>query len=134
MKLLLDTHIILWTLAGDERLSQKARELIEHPESEIYYSTASPWETDIKHALHPEAMSLSGAQMIEYCDEAGFLPLPIANRHIRNLCTLERADGAPPHRDPFDRIMIAQAKTDGMLFVTHDALLPWYGESCIVFV
>ena len=57
MKLLLDTHILMWTLTDDPRLSASARTLIEHADSEIYYSVISVWETDIKHLLHPDVLS-----------------------------------------------------------------------------
>ena len=134
MKLLLDTHILLWTLADDPRLSSKARELIDHPETEIYYSIVSPWETGIKYAVHPEMIRLSGDELMQYCEEAGFLPLSVTARHVHALFTLKREENAPAHKDPFDRIMIAQAKADGMLFLTHDRLLPYYEEHCIVYV
>ena len=134
MKLLLDTHILLWTLADDPRLSRQAREMIDHPESEIIYSAVSPWETEIKHALHPDQMSISGSDLITYCQEAGFISLPVANRHVIMLSTLSRREESAPHRDPFDRIMICQAKADGLIFLTHDHLLPDYQEPCIVYV
>lgn len=132
MKVLLDTHIILWALADDEKLSQKARNIILSKENEIYYSTASIWEITIKHMLHPEHMKLSGKQISNYCQEAGYQMLPIKDEHAHTLETLQREERAPKHNDPFDRIMLAQAKEERMLFITHDSLIPYYGEECVV--
>lgn len=132
MKVLLDTHIILWALADDEKLSQKARNIILSKENEIYYSTASIWEITIKHMLHPEHMKLSGKQISNYCQEAGYQMLPIKDEHAHTLETLQREERAPKHNDPFDRIMLAQAKEGRMLFITHDSLIPYYGEECVV--
>lgn len=132
MKVLLDTHIILWALADDEKLSQKARNIILSKENEIYYSTASIWEITIKHMLHPEHMKLSGKQISNYCQEAGYQMLPIKDEHVHTLETLQREERAPKHNDPFDRIMLAQAKEERMLFITHDSLIPYYGEECVV--
>lgn len=132
MKVLLDTHIILWALTDDEKLSQKARNIILSKENEIYYSTASIWEITIKHMLHPEHMKLSGKQISNYCQEAGYQMLPIKDEHAHTLETLQREERAPKHNDPFDRIMLAQAKEERMLFITHDSLIPYYGEECVV--
>lgn len=60
--------------------------------------------------------------------------LPVCDQHVYELETLTREEGAPPHNDPFDRILISQAKADGMKFVTHDSLIPQYNEGCIVTV
>ena len=134
MKLLLDTHILLWTLADDPRLSEKAREWIENADAEIYYSVISPCETEIKYSVHPEMIRISGNELTRYCDEAGFHCLPVASRHVRVLSSLKRRENAQEHKDPFDRMMISQAKADGMLFLTHDRLLSGYDEACIVMV
>lgn len=72
MKVLLDTHIILWALTNDERLSEKAKTIILFRENDIYYSTASIWEISIKHMAHPEHMTLSGEQLSAYCQKAGY--------------------------------------------------------------
>ncbi|MBR6322595.1 MAG: type II toxin-antitoxin system VapC family toxin [Lachnospiraceae bacterium] len=132
MNLLLDTHILIWALNEDVRLSEKAKELILDPDNAIYYSTASIWEVSIKHAAHPENVTFSGKELSQYCQEAGFLPLEIKDKHVFSLETITRAEGAPPHHDPFDRILIAQAKSDNLSFLTHDTNLKYYEERCIV--
>ncbi len=134
MKVLLDTHIILWALSDDKRLSEKAKTIILSEENEIYYSTASVWEIAIKRMSHPEHMTLSGRQFSEYCQRAGYQMLSVRDDHVYVLEKLRRAENAPRHNDPFDRIMLAQAKAEGMSFITHDSLIPHYMEECIIAV
>ena len=134
MNLLLDTHVLIWTLNEDQRLSEKARELILDPDNAIYYSSVSIWEVAIKHAIHPENVTFTGKELSQYCQEAGFLPVEMRDRHVFALETITRADDAPPHHDPFDRMLIAQAKAENMSFLTHDSLLPYYNETCIISV
>ena len=131
MNLLLDTHILIWALNEDPRLPKKAKEVILDEDNTIYYSTVSIWEIAIKHATHPESVQFSGKELARFCHEAGFLPVEMKDRHVFALETITRADGAPPHHDPFDRMLIAQAKAENMSFVTHDSLLPFYEEKCI---
>lgn len=132
MNLLLDTHILIWALNEDPKLSEKARSLILDPDNAIYYSSVSIWEVAIKHALHPDNVQFSGKELSQYCQEAGFLPVEMRDKHVYALETITRADDAPAHHDPFDRILIAQAKAENLSFLTHDSLIPYYNETCIV--
>ncbi len=134
MKVLLDTHILLWALSNDLRLPEKARKLIENENNEIYYSIISLWEVEIKHLMHPDAMSVSAEQIAEYCVQSGFQKLSIEENHIYALADLMRERNVQPHKDPFDRILICQASTENMIFVTHDALIGGYSEPCILTV
>lgn len=134
MKLLLDTHILMWAFAGDPRLSQKAVELINDNENELLCSSASIWEISLKHSHDPNRFDLTAERMIQLCNENGIKQLPIFFRHIPALNSLQRPDSVPFHKDPFDRIMIAQAKTDHLFFLTHDKLLIYYNEPCLIFV
>ena len=131
MKILLDTHIIIWTLENNPKLSDKARELIEDESNEIFYSVASIWEVQIKHMARPDKMHIDGKDLSEKCIASGFTVLPVVERHVFALDYLKRKEGAAPHNDPFDRMLISQAKQDGLLFLTHDSLLPDYQEECI---
>lgn len=134
MNLLLDTYILIWALNEDPQLSLKARELILDPNNAIYYSSVSVWEIAIKHAIHPESVTFSGKELSQYCQEAGFLPIEMRDRHVFALETITRSDNAPPHHDPFDRMLIAQAKAENMSFLTHNSLIPYYNEKCIISV
>ena len=98
----------------------------------MYYSAASICEVAIKHALHPESMAFSGREISDYCREAGYLPLEVRDRHVFALEGLVRPVDAPPHKDPFDRILVAQAKAENMFLLTHDRLIPYYNEKCII--
>lgn len=131
MKLLLDTHILLWTLADDVRLSEKARKLFENEENDLYYSIASIWEIQMKCLAHPGQMDFTAEQISHYCKESGFYKLPVNEAHIFYLKELKHIENAPPHKDPFDRIMVCQAAVENMLFVTHDHLIAGYNEPCI---
>ena len=134
MNLLLDTHILIWALNEDPALSEKAREIILDSDNAIYYSTVSVWEIAIKHALHPDNVEFTGKELAGFSKEAGFLPLEVRDRHVFALETLSRPADAPRHNDPFDRMLIAQAKAENMVFLTHDSLIPYYGEQCIMSV
>ena len=134
MNLLLDTHILIWALNDDYRLPKRARELILDESNVIYYSSVSIWEIAIKHASHPEDVEFSGKELSQFCQEAGFLPIEVRDKHVYALETIQRAESAPPHHDPFDRMLIAQAKAENMSFVTHDSLIPYYEENYIIAV
>ena len=134
MRLLLDTHIILWTLNDNPKLSKEARKLILDPDNEIYYSTASIWETTIKFMSKPDKIHISGTKLAEFCNQVGFRMVPISDNHVRQLETLRYHKEIQDHNDPFDRIMICQAKAEGFRFVTHDTKIPFYQEPCVISV
>ena len=132
MNILLDTHILIWALNEDPRLPDRAKEMILDEGNAVYYSTVSIWEVAIKHAIHPEDVEFTGKELAGFCQEAGFLPVEMRDRHVFALETITRVEGAPPHHDPFDRMLIAQAKAENMSFLTHDSMLPYYNENCII--
>lgn len=132
MNYLLDTHIVLWALVDDGRLGEEIRALIEDPDNTIFYSMASVWEVAVKHKIHPEQMPVSEEELVSLCDKTGFVELGIENSHIYAVKTLSRPDTAPKHNDPFDRLLIAQAKSENLKFITHDGLLEAYNEPCIM--
>ena len=122
MRLLLDTQIALWALTCSARLGSMAQELTEKSANEIYVSTASVWEIAIKHALGRGDMPISGTRAADLFAQAGYLELPVVWRHAATV------DSLPPiHRDPFDRILIAQAFTEPMHLLSRDATLAAYG-------
>lgn len=134
MKLLLDTHIILWALDDNPKLPRQAKALIVDARNDIYYSSASVWETAIKYMSKPDKIRISGFRLSELFREMGYQMLPITDKHVGALEILVFHGGHQVHNDPFDRIMIAQAKADGMKFVTHDSKIPFYNESCVITV
>lgn len=113
MRLLLDSHVFLWWLADDGRLSAAARAAIVDSRSIVHISAATIWELAIKAALG--RLDTGGADLAEEIAANGFFELPISSRHAA-------AAGALPrhHDDPFDRMLIAQARTEELVLVTRD--------------
>ncbi len=133
MKVLIDTHIAIWAVLNDPKLPKQARDIILDKGNVIYYSTASVWEITIKHMLHPDKLRIDGSLLEKGCEESGYIVLPVFNKHVSALETLKRHESAPRHNDPFDRIMVAQAKAENIMFLTHDSLIPYYDEPFIIF-
>ena len=134
MNILLDTHLILWALNDDPKLPKRARSLILNPENTIYYSVVSVWEVSLKHAVRPDNVELDAREFTAYCQRAGFVPLDLTDKHVHASETLTRPEDAPRHSDPFDRLLLAQAKAERFFFLTHDSKFPGYQERCILAV
>lgn len=125
MKYLLDTNILLYALLDDPVLPDEARNIIESPEHEKYVSVASIWEIVIKHAKHPEAMPVSGDSVARHCEKCGIQLIPITKEHALTVASLKTPDS---HSDPFDRLLIAQSKYEGVQLITCDEQLANYNE------
>ena len=125
MKYLLDTHVLIWFMTGNEKLSEKACKIIERNE-EIYYSPLSIYEIEAKRAKHPDKISSTGKEIVAFCEEAGFKELPFTEKHALEIENLKRYENTPPHNDPFDKMMLCQAIAENMLFITHDARIVEY--------
>ena len=121
-------------ICSREAHSEKARELILNPDNTIYYSTISVWEVLLKHSRRPDNISFDETDFSESCREGGFVPLGLADKHILAVHTLTRSDAEKEHNDPFDRLLLAQAKVENLSFLTHDALIPGYGEKWVITV
>lgn len=126
MKILLDTHILLWYFEDNARLPLKARKFIEDEANEIFFSVLSVWEVEIKHTAHPDRISMTSEEFIDYCQELNFAQVPVEVGHILKVKKLVRKENTPPHNDPFDRLMICQAIVEGMILMTHDARIAEY--------
>lgn len=123
MRLLLDTHTLLWVLSDLPRLRESARELIADRQNDVFVSAASAWEIAIKSGTGAlRAPPELGAQL----DAKAFSPLPITIVHGLHA-------GALPlhHRDPFDRMLVAQAQLEGLTIVTRDPNIPRYGVATL---
>lgn len=132
MRYLLDTHIILWELIGDKRLSKDARKIIEDGKNEIYYSTASAWEIEIKH-LNREDFKLSAEQFIFLCDQNGIANISIKNSNILKIKDINKVKNTK-HNDPFDKMLLAQAMSENMILITHDKKFEAYSNPNIMLV
>ena len=124
MKYLLDTHIILWAGFDVKRLSRKAKTILENPENALYFSPISLWEISIKHEKHPEQMAVTSERVREIAIKMGFIELPVRSRHGVDVAKLPAI-----HNDPFDRMLVTQARSDGLSLLSHDSKVIAYGES-----
>lgn len=134
MKILLDTHMAVWAVLDKGELSQMAREMILDPSNTIFYSPVSTWEIHLKHRRNPENMQMDAPDFIDCCRDSGFVPLNLCDNHVAAVVTLSRSEGAPEHKDPFDRLLLAQAKAENIMFLTHDSKLTFYNEACMICV
>jgi PIN domain nuclease of toxin-antitoxin system len=127
MKLLLDTHVFLWWVSDAPELSDAARAAISDPGNTCYLSLASCWELSIKSSIGKLKLKKPVERFIsEQMQQNGFLLLNIELRHVAKVENLELH-----HRDPFDRLLVTQAKTERMTLVTADTVLSGYGIRCI---
>lgn len=124
MNLLVDTQIALWWLSNDERLSSRSRDLISSAETAAYFSVGSLWEIAIKNGQG--RLEANATMVARWLKEWAVEILPIALPH---LAVLEQLP--PHHRDPFDRLILAQALSEGMRVLTSDDKMTIYGVPCI---
>ena len=123
MRLLLDSHVVIWLYQGDAKLGAEARETIGRPESQLFVSVATHWELGLKHALG----RLPLLEPLLQCLHRG-LPLPGTETLSIHLPHVAVAIGLPPHHgDPFDRMLVAQAMAEEMTIVSHDRQFEAYG-------
>ena len=121
MIVLLDTHLLLWAAGQPQKLSRKARRLLEDPDSQLWFSATSLWEIAIKRALGREDFKTEPIRLRRALIDNGWRELAISSEHA--LATL----GLPSlHKDPFDRMLIAQAQVEGIILATSDALVAQY--------
>jgi PIN domain nuclease of toxin-antitoxin system len=113
MRLLLDTHAFLWVLGNPKKLSKKLTTSIEDPSTNVFVSAASTWEIAIKTALGKLRADLD--ELVAESRSLGFKDLPVSVAHTLRVRSLP-----PHHRDPFDRVLVAQAIEDGLTLVTRD--------------
>ncbi len=128
MKLLLDTHLLLWAAGDPDQLSTKARALIEEEDNELFFSAASLWEIAIKRGLGRTDFHVDARVLRRSLLDNGYSELAITSEHAVAIDTLPLI-----HKDPFDRILVAQAMVEGITLLTTDALVARYpGPVCPV--
>lgn len=123
MRLLLDTHILLWALDTPDRLPSGLREQLQSPLTEVYFSAASIWEIAIKSALGKASFHYSPNEIADGARVTGFVEIPISSEHAAGVVRLPLH-----HTDPFDRLLVAQALAMPARLVTADAALVPYSE------
>ena len=121
MKLLLDTHLLLWAAGEPKRLSKQARTLIDNPDNELLFSAASLWEVTIKRGLGREDFKVDARLLRRGLLDNGYSELPIISDHVVATESLPLI-----HKDPFDRVLVAQATVEGVTLLTTDSLVAQY--------
>jgi PIN domain nuclease of toxin-antitoxin system len=124
MRLLVDTHLLLWAAARSRRLPKLARRLLEDSAHEVYFSAASLWEIVIKTTLRRAEFKVDVALLRSALAEMGFAELPVSGAHAERLASLP-----PIHKDPFDRMLVAQSLAEPLVLLTNDTLLARYGDT-----
>lgn len=121
MKLLLDTHLLLWLAATPKKLSKKARVVIENQDNELFFSAASIWEVAIKQTLGRDDFTVDAHLLRRGLLDNGYSELPILSEHAVAVNSLPDI-----HKDPFDRMLVAQATVEGFVLLTADATVAKY--------
>lgn len=126
MKLLLDTHILLWAAGQPEKLSESSRTVLTAKENSLFFSVASIWEIVIKRALGRADFKVNPRRFRNLLLAHGYAELPVEAEHVLAVEMLPML-----HKDPFDRLLLAQARTEGITLLTTDASICRYGESVL---
>ena len=134
MNILLDTHIAVWAITDDPRLSQKARDLLLDTGNNIYYSSISTMEIALKRRSRSNNLEFTTDDFVSYCENAGYIQLPFRSEHILAEEKLNWKGKGAEHQDPFDRFLLAQAKVEKFSFMTHDHEIPSFDVKGIISV
>ena len=127
MRLLLDTHIVLWAVIDHPRLSRAARALIDDQSHPKFVSVISIWEVALKRASKPVTTPATIEQVLGFLHEAGVALLPLMPGHVDTYSNLPSI-----HRDPFDRMIVAQALEEPLRLITHDKMVARYSDTFIL--
>ena len=128
MQILFDTHALIWFLTDSPRLPQKIRAILTDSETELLFSSVSILEIAIKHSLKPELMPCSPEEVRSDAEVSGIRELPFMSKHA------EKISGLPwLHKDPFDRMLVSQAKSEGIYLLSHDEQVVRYGDFVLGF-
>lgn len=121
MKILLDTHLLLWAAGQPDRLSPEARTFIDNPANELLFSAASLWEVVIKRGLGRDDFKVDARVLRRGLLDNGYSELPVVSDHVVAIDSLPAI-----HKDPFDRVLIAQATVEGITLLTTDSAVAKY--------
>ena len=122
MRILLDTHLLLWSVARSRRLPKQARALLLDAANEVFFSAASVWEVAIRSALRRRDFRVDPTVLVRALVRSGFSELPVSAAHAAGVARLPVI-----HGDPFDRLLVAQSVAEPMTLLTNDAMLARYG-------
>ncbi len=128
MDILIDTHIALWSLYASDQLSEKAVSYLTDPSNKIFYSYVTMWEIQIKHSIGK--LPMTAEIFMQDCNAAGFFSMPIRKEHIIGLDKISYS--VEGHKDPFDRLLLAQALSEKIVFLTEDRKILRYPYNFIL--
>ena len=123
MRILLDTHLLLWAMAASRKLPRGVKSQLLDPNNDIYYSAASLWEIAIKRGLQRAEFRIDIEALMVALEASGFLELPVTAAHAAGVSRLP-----PIHKDPFDRLLVAQSMAEPLTLLTNDAVLADYWD------
>jgi len=126
LKLLLDTHIILWLAGAPEKLSESTHALLQESDNSLFFSAARIWEIVIKLGLGRKDFKVDPSRLRKMLTQNGYAELPITAEHALKIESLPAL-----HKDPFDRMLLAQARAEGMMLLTVDPLIAQYQDSIL---
>lgn len=136
MYYLLDTHILLWALSDEDnagnRLPDSIAAILENPDNTIFFSIVNIFEIELKRIVRPSDNLPSGKELLSFCKDAGFSMLSLKTDHIFAMNTLKKGANVQDHKDPYDWLLVSQAKVENMGFLTIDSKLLQYEEECII--
>ena len=132
MNILLDTHIAVWAITDDPRLSKKAREIILDSDNSLYISAVSTLEVNNKRKSKKNNLEFTTDEFIESCEASGYIQLPLQSKHLRIENTLKWGGKGEEHKDPYDRLLLAQAKAENLHLMTHDEMICLFDEKCVL--
>jgi PIN domain nuclease of toxin-antitoxin system len=127
MKLLIDTHLLIWAAGASKQLPLLARELMADRSNMLYFSAVSIWEVAIKQNLQRADFLVDARSLRRHLLDNGYLELCISSEHSAGVASLPNID----HKDPFDRLLVSQAICEGLPLLTNDEQLPRYG-ACVL--
>ena len=132
MNILLDTHVAIWAMTDDKRLSKRARDIMLDPGNNIYYSAASVLEVEMKSRSKKSNLEFDVDEFVQVCHMSGYIHAPLQESHILRVRQLEWQGDGEEHKDPVDRILLSQAITDNMRFMTADSKIPLFKQDCVI--
>lgn len=132
MNILFDTHTLIWALADSRMLTLEARTLILNPDNNLFFTPISLWEIEVKRSLHPDEFNFTAKDVFNFCCEANYKQVILKAEDIFLLSELKRNENAPKHKDPFDRMILCQAKSENLQLLTHDKKLAEYNFDNVI--
>lgn len=126
MKILIDTHIAIWAMATSDKLPEEFVKIITDLNNTVYVSIVSVWEVAIKNIKNNKQIPINEKEFVDTCNKMEFEIMPLKLAHIMNLRNLKVKDENITHKDPFDKIIIAQSAYENIEFYTRDEVLKNY--------